>query len=33
MNTLDTPEVHGYRPHLGYRVFIDKALGNGTTEP
>jgi arginine decarboxylase len=26
MNTLDTPEVHGYRAHLGYRVFIDKAF-------
>lgn len=24
-----TPEIHGYRPHLGYRVFIDKALTNG----
>ena len=23
---LDTREIHGYRPHLGYRVFTDKAL-------
>ena len=29
MYSLDTPEIHGYRPHLGYRVFIDKALTNG----
>jgi len=26
MRSLDTREIHGYRPHLGYRVFIDKAL-------
>jgi arginine decarboxylase len=26
MRSLDTPEVHGYRPDLGYRVYIDKAL-------
>jgi arginine decarboxylase len=26
MCSLDTPEVHGYRPDLGYRVFVDKAL-------
>jgi arginine decarboxylase len=26
MRNLDTPEVHGYRPDLGYRVYIDKAL-------
>jgi arginine decarboxylase len=26
MRTLDTPEVHGYRPDLGYRVYTDKAL-------
>jgi len=32
MRSLDTPEVHGYRPGLGYRVYVDKALelaGNG----
>jgi arginine decarboxylase len=29
MYSLDTPEIHGYRPHLGYRVFLDKALHNG----
>jgi arginine decarboxylase len=26
MRSLDTPEVHGYRPGLGYRVYVDKAL-------
>ncbi len=26
MRSLDTPEVHGYRPELGYRVYVDKAL-------
>jgi arginine decarboxylase len=26
MGSLETPEVHGYRPDLGYRVYIDKAL-------
>jgi arginine decarboxylase len=26
MYGLDTKEIHGFRPHLGYRVFIDKAL-------
>ena len=26
MSALDTPEVHGYRPELGYRVFTDAAL-------
>ena len=26
MRSLDTPEIHGYRPDLGYRVYIDKAL-------
>ena len=33
MRTLDTKEVHGLRPDLGYRVFLDKAMeiaaGNG----
>jgi arginine decarboxylase len=32
MRSLDTPEVHGCRPGLGYRVYVDKALelaGNG----
>ncbi len=27
MDGLDTPEVHGYRPELGYRVFTAAALG------
>ena len=26
MRSLDTPEIHGYRADLGYRVFLDKAL-------
>ncbi len=26
MRGLDTPEIHGYRPDLGYRVYVDKAL-------
>lgn len=26
MSSLDTPEVHGYRPALGYRVFTDDAI-------
>ena len=31
MRSLDTPEVHGYRPDLGYRVYVDKALEIATT--
>lgn len=32
-----TPEIHGYRADLGYRVYVDKALeiaasANSTTE-
>ncbi|HME49389.1 ornithine decarboxylase [Mycobacterium sp.] len=26
MRSLDTTEIHGYRPHLGFRVFTAKAL-------
>jgi arginine decarboxylase len=26
MSSLDTPEIHGYRPERGYRVYLDKAL-------
>ncbi len=26
MRTLDTKEVHGLRPDMGYRVFLDKAM-------
>ena len=34
MRSLDTPEVHGYRPELGYRVYVDKALEiAATTRP
>jgi arginine decarboxylase len=31
MGSLDTPEVHGYRPELGYRIFTEKALHKGLT--
>jgi arginine decarboxylase len=30
MSSLDTPEVHGYRPELGYRIFTDAALERAT---
>jgi arginine decarboxylase len=34
MRSLDTPEVHGYRPDLGYRVYVGKALEiAATTRP
>jgi arginine decarboxylase len=36
MRSLDTPEVHGYRADLGYRVYVDKALeiaATSTTRP
>ena len=23
---LDTPEIHGYKPDFGYRVYTDKAI-------
>ena len=26
MRSLDTPEIHGYKPALGYRVYTPKAL-------
>jgi hypothetical protein len=29
MRSLDTPEIHGYRFDLGYRVLTDKALETG----
>jgi arginine decarboxylase len=29
---LDVKEIHGYRAHLGYRVFTEKALG-GSVPP
>lgn len=28
LRELDTPEVHGYKPELGYRVYTDKAIEN-----
>jgi arginine decarboxylase len=33
MSSLDTKEVHGYRAHLGYRVFTEKALRQMTGIP
>ena len=34
MRSLDTPEVHGYRAGLGYRVYVDEALEiAATTRP
>jgi arginine decarboxylase len=26
MGSLDTPEIHGYQPALGYRVYTSKAM-------
>ena len=26
MRSLDTPEIHGYNPQAGYRVYTGKAL-------
>jgi arginine decarboxylase len=31
MRSLDTPEIHGYRADLGYRVYVDKALDIAAT--
>ncbi len=28
IRNLDTPEIHGYRPDYGYRVYTDKAIEN-----
>ncbi len=34
VRSLDTPEIHGYRADLGYRVYLDKALEiAATTRP
>jgi arginine decarboxylase len=33
MQSLDAPEIHGYRPELGYRVYVDKALEIAATSP
>lgn len=32
MDSLDTPEIHGYRPDLGYRVFTDQALAGDLSD-
>jgi arginine decarboxylase len=26
LRELDTPEIHGYKPELGFRVYTDKAI-------
>jgi len=33
MRSLDTPEVHGYDPQAGYRVYTSKALEMAQDEP
>ena len=33
MHSLDTPEVHGYDPQAGYRVYTSKALEIAQNEP
>jgi arginine decarboxylase len=33
MRSLDTPEVHGYDPRAGYRVYTSKALEIAQDEP
>jgi len=33
MRSLDTPEVHGYDPRAGYRVYTSKALEIAQNEP
>jgi arginine decarboxylase len=33
IEALDTREIHGYRPELGFRVFTDEALARSTDIP
>ena len=33
MRSLDTPEIHGYEPALGYRVYTSKALEMAAARP
>jgi arginine decarboxylase len=33
MHDLDTPEIHGYSPQAGYRVYTSKAIEMAGTEP
>ena len=33
MRSLDTPEIHGYEPALGYRVYTSKALEMVARDP
>ena len=32
MRRLDTPEIHGYHPQTGYRVYTDKAIEMATPD-
>ncbi len=32
MHSLDTPEIHGYHPQTGYRVYTDKAIEMATPD-
>lgn len=33
MRDLDTPEIHGYEPRAGYRVYTSKAIEIAGGEP
>ena len=32
MRNLDTPEIHGYIPEIGYRVYTSKAIEMATPD-
>jgi arginine decarboxylase len=32
MRNLDTPEIHGYSPEAGYRVYTSKAMEKATPD-
>ena len=32
MRNLDTPEIHGYSPEIGYRVYTSKAIEMATPD-
>jgi arginine decarboxylase len=33
MRELDTPEIHGYDPQAGYRVYTSKAIEIASADP
>ena len=33
LRDLDTPEIHGYAPDAGFRVYTDKAIEQSSTGP